>query len=824
MRALRAIGALASAMVLVSLGLAGPVAAGATIPTTLTLVASPTAVFVGDTVTLTATVTPNPGACPVNIWGQVLTLNPATGSATATVTATREAHWQVYQASFGICGDYMSFPGFAEADVDVSRRATTTTLTSPSTIGRGDPFSVSVAVTAVPPTGAVVIREVGPTGMDGILDTIVGRATFSGTSPIAVNLPSMLPGAYALRAEYEGSTAWAPSQSADKPLTVTDRPTTTSITLTPNPADWGAPVAVDVQVSPVPDDGGVVRISVDGSNRGFATMNWNNGKGSFTIDSPGDPGSHTVLAEFWGSAYPISRWAPSEASKTLTVSGTAVDTDPPVGTVAVNGGAALVTSSFVTLTMSVTDASVIKKLQVSNDNATWATYGGPLDALAWSLSDPAVGGSATEGTRTVYVRWTDWFDNVGTASDSFTFDWVGPSGTVIIDGSGNYTIDTTVSVAVAATDLGSGVSLVSLSNDGTTWTDRAYAPTVSWALASGDGTKTVHVKWRDGNGHWSADSTDTIVLDTTGPSGTASIQSGAAFATSTSVTVGVSAADLGSGLSQVALSNDGTTWTTRAYAAGQAWTLPPTNGTRTVFVKWKDVAGNWSGVTSDTIVLDTVAPTATAPTHTFASGAIVNSGLTPTKFSWSGADATSGVARFEAAISTDGGAYSTISTALTTGALTRNLAAGHAYRLRVRAVDKAGLFGAYAYGPTFTVAAYQENSTRITYAGTWSRPASTSYWGGYEKYATAAGAKASFTFTGKAFAWIGCTGLSRGSAKIYVNGVLTRTISLYGTTTTCRKVLLAMTWSTAVSRRISIVVSGTAGHARVDLDALITGT
>ena len=55
--------------------------------------------------------------------------------------------------------------------------------------------------------------------------------------------------------------------------------------------------------------------------------------------------------------------------------------------------------------------------------------------------------------------------------------------------------------------------------------------------------------------------------DTDAPTGSISIAGGRAFTASRSVTLTVPATDAGSGLSQVALSNDGTNWTTRPYAA-----------------------------------------------------------------------------------------------------------------------------------------------------------------------------------------------------------------------------------------------------------------
>src|SRR4030095_3815627 len=44
-----------------------------------------------------------------------------------------------------------------------------------------------------------------------------------------------------------------------------------------------------------------------------------------------------------------------------------------------------------------------------------------------------------------------------------------------------------------------------------------FAPTKTWTLSSGAGTKTVYAQFRDAAGNWSAAATDTIVLDTTAP-------------------------------------------------------------------------------------------------------------------------------------------------------------------------------------------------------------------------------------------------------------------------------------------------------------------
>ena len=51
-------------------------------------------------------------------------------------------------------------------------------------------------------------------------------------------------------------------------------------------------------------------------------------------------------------------------------------------------------------------------------------------------------------------------------------------------------------------------------------------------------------------------------------------------------------------------SNDGATWSSpEPYATTKSWTLEPGDGTKTVYVKFKDNVGNWSIAYSDSIIL-----------------------------------------------------------------------------------------------------------------------------------------------------------------------------------------------------------------------------
>ncbi len=309
------------------------------------------------------------------------------------------------------------------------------------------------------------------------------------------------------------------------------------------------------------------------------------------------------------------------------------------------------------------------------------------------------------------------------------------------------------------------------------------------------------------------------------PVGTVAVNDGSEFTKDPNITLFVGATDAGSGVSLVSVSNDGEAWTEMAYAPEVPWTLPGGDGPKAVLVKWRDGSGIWSTAITVTVTLDTTAPTGTAPTHMFVAGSTVTSTeLIATRFSWSGEDAVSGIARYEAAITTDEGPHTPLELNLAAPTLTVKLAAGHTYRFRIRAVDVAGNNGPWLYGQGLVVKAYQEGSSRFTWKGAWTRPWKTGYWAGRERASTAAGARVTFTSTGRDVAWIGSLGASRGSANVYVDGVLVRTVSLHSATTYKRRVITTLSWSTAASRKIEIVVSGTSGHARVDLDAFVTGS
>ena len=193
----------------------------------------------------------------------------------------------------------------------------------------------------------------------------------------------------------------------------------------------------------------------------------------------------------------------------------------------------------------------------------------------------------------------------------------------------------------------------------------------------------------------------------------------------------------------------------------------------------------------------------------------------PVRLSWAAStDATSGVARYEIAQSTDGGAFGAVSN-VTGTTTTRNLLINHTYRFRVRAVDTAGNAGSYRLGPILKPSLYQQTSSTV-YGGTWTTSSNPAYSGGSVRSAGTAGRSATFTATNaRSIGFVTTKAGSRGSFRVYVDGVYKASISTYSATTRFRQLVYQFSWATPGTHKIKIVVSGTAGHPRVDVDAFV---
>ena len=309
------------------------------------------------------------------------------------------------------------------------------------------------------------------------------------------------------------------------------------------------------------------------------------------------------------------------------------------------------------------------------------------------------------------------------------------------------------------------------------------------------------------------------VTDTQGPAGTVLINGGAPFVKGTAVSVGVPASDV-SGVATVALSNDGTHWVSFAYKPAIAWTLPATDGVRTVWAKWRDGKGFWSAPKKDTIVLDRLNPSIGSTSRTMRVDASLVGG-TLVRVSWSGSDAGSGIHHYELQRSINGGAWKLVSSTVTTPYADVRLATGRTYRFRILPVDRVGRRGAWVSTPSFAVTRKEDASTSVVFSGTWRRVTNGTYSGGTAKIAAGTTARATLTATGRAIGFMSRKGPTFGVAAVYVDGAKVATIDLHADAATSQLVVWSKTWPVAGKHTVSIRVSGTAGHPDVLVDAFL---
>lgn len=223
--------------------------------------------------------------------------------------------------------------------------------------------------------------------------------------------------------------------------------------------------------------------------------------------------------------------------------------------------------------------------------------------------------TASPGTKTVRARFRD---DAGLLSDPVSavtiLDTQAPAGlSVSIDGGSAMTASRHVSLELSATDAGSGVSGVAVSNGPLTCASAAYepfTPTRAWTLTAGDGEKTVTVCFRDAAGN-SASAFAQTVLDTTPPSGLSlQLAGGATHTSNRVVSAALTAVDARTAVDDLVMevtlqSSPTNAWVPFAPVASVE--LPESDGLRVVYLHVRDLAGNVA-TTNSSIVVDTGSP------------------------------------------------------------------------------------------------------------------------------------------------------------------------------------------------------------------------
>jgi hypothetical protein len=308
------------------------------------------------------------------------------------------------------------------------------------------------------------------------------------------------------------------------------------------------------------------------------------------------------------------------AGNILDLTGTiTLDTVAPTGTMSINNGAAYTTTSAVTINSDVTGATLMRKRNLDG-GGNWGNWTAYSASVAHSLQK-------SDGLKTAEVQYSDDAGNILDLTGTITLDSVAPTGTMAINGGVSYTATTSVTIGSSVT----GATEMRLREAGGTWSDwTAYADTAPLVFSSGDGLKTAEAEYRDAAGNVLALS-GTITLDTSAPTGSMSIDAGAAYTTSSLVTIGSTV----TGATEMRARDAAGTWSDwTAYAAELPLVLTAGDGLKTVEAEYRNTAGNVASF-SDTITFDTTAPTAS---HRIAKTLFVDE---PAVVSLSGSDALS---------------------------------------------------------------------------------------------------------------------------------------------------------------------------------------
>lgn len=121
----------------------------------------------------------------------------------------------------------------------------------------------------------------------------------------------------------------------------------------------------------------------------------------------------------------------------------------------------------------------------------------------------------------------------------------------------------------------------------------------------------------------------------------------------------------------------------------------------------------------------------------------------------------------------------------------------------------------------FSGRAYDDSSGAIALSAGWAEAGYSRYNGGLVRYATEAGASASFAFTGTAISVVGPIGPTRGEARIYVDGSFVRTMSSWARHFRPRVRIFSMAFDRVGSHTIRVEVVGAGRHPMVAIDEFV---
>ena len=294
-----------------------------------------------------------------------------------------------------------------------------------------------------------------------------------------------------------------------------------------------------------------------------------------------------------------------------------LDTIFPSGDFSLSGSAddnTATNQSYVSINSSVTDTNSLTMRFKNESGGTWTSW----ENYNPVKSDWYLYNYNTDGNKTVYAEYKDAAGNVTSRNHSIILDKTVPvvsyfriGGTEEPSGpTGTNTASVTLYSSVSDAN---GVYQMRIGNYPGPFSDfEAYTATrTAWSLLDPgiDGTKKIYCYYKDKAGNTTNTLlNDTITLDTTPPSTSVIVNSGAAYSTSLSVTALMTISGDNTHYQYSDSENGDSAWIAYTGSSVSKTITFTGDGTKTVSVRAKDALGNTSEWSSDSITIDTDTP------------------------------------------------------------------------------------------------------------------------------------------------------------------------------------------------------------------------
>ncbi|MGB4338502.1 MAG: fibronectin type III domain-containing protein, partial [Bacillota bacterium] len=382
-------------------------------------------------------------------------------------------------------------------------------------------------------------------------------------------------------------------------------------TVSYQPADTTPPVISSIQVEPDYAAGARVTWRTDEMADSFVEY-WTVGGQPVRVGTSDMSTFHSVvLSNLWPNVTYYYTVVSSDAAGNTSRSPEmmfrlqAVDVTPPTVSVRINGGAQLATSTTVQLEVYASDDQPGDLEMAIRDDLTGFTSWTPYSAYtSWRFS--------SEGRRTVTVKVRDAAGNEAQASASITVDASGPVISRLQVGDITPNSATVTWTTNEASDTWVMYGTTALTSVAGTY-ESVLNHRVTLQNLSPNTTYYYKVRSQDAAGNVSESATLVFrteqIADRTPPTGSITINNGAAHTRYNEVQLAISAQDDFPGALQMRLREGSGSWSAWGPLQTSMWyRLSSGDGQKTVSVEFMDAAGNRSRTYSASITLDTRAP------------------------------------------------------------------------------------------------------------------------------------------------------------------------------------------------------------------------